>query len=91
MPGVSLERYDKNGLALSNIAGIGNGQISEEGMNGSQPDVTGSRSVLSSAIKVFQELPDQPVGKIINYKIGAGLSATFHCKLQEEFEGVPVR
>jgi len=81
MPGVPLEWYGKNGLALGDVAGISGGQIPEEGMNGSQPDVTGSRSILSSSIKVFQELPDQPVGKIINCKIGAGLPATFHCKL----------
>jgi hypothetical protein len=81
MPGVPLERYGKNGLALGDVAGISGGQIPEEGMNGSQPDVTCPRSILSSAIKVFQKLPDQPVGKIINGKIGAGLPVTFHCKL----------
>jgi hypothetical protein len=83
MPGVPLEWYGQNGLALGNVAGIGSGEIPEEGMNGSQPDIAGSGAILSYVVKVFQELPDQSVGKIINYKIGAGLSATFHCKLQE--------
>jgi hypothetical protein len=81
MPCVPLERYGKNGLALSNIARIGGGQIPEEGMNGSQPDVAGSSSILSSAVKVFQKLPDQPVRKVINGNIGARLPATLHCKL----------
>jgi hypothetical protein len=91
MPGVPFERYGKNGLALGNVAGIGGGQILEEGMNGGQPDVAGSSAIFSPAAKVFQELSDQPVGKVINGKIGAGLPATFHCKLEKEFEGIPVR
>jgi len=58
MPGMPFEGYGKNGLALGNVTGIGSGQILEKGMNGSQPDVAGSSSVLAPAVEVLQELSE---------------------------------
>ena len=47
--GLAFERHGENGLTMGEETGIGRGEIAEEGVDCSQSDVTGSRSILSSA------------------------------------------
>ena len=47
MPGVTFERHGKNGLTVGDETGIGRCKISEECMDGRQPDVSGSSAILS--------------------------------------------
>jgi hypothetical protein len=61
--------------------GIGRSKVAKESVDGGQPDVTGSRSILSSAPEMFEELPDKLGAEVVHREIGALFSALLNGKL----------
>jgi len=91
MPGVTFERYGKNGLAMGDETGIGRGEIPEECMDGRQSDVSGSGAVFPTPSKMLHEFPDKLSSDILHDEVSAWFVALLNSKLQKKFQRIPVR
>jgi hypothetical protein len=87
---VALVWHGEHVLALQSMGGLLQGDVSKEGMDGSQPGIAGASAVASIPFEMLEKLTDEGCIKILEHKVRGSSTESFGRETQKKTEGVTV-